>query len=302
MEIIEDIVDNGHGFLNPSYLFVHSTANPGATAKNHRDLYASGDWKYSVQYVCDWTNVVYHCMPDDRLAYAVGNGNKYGVNLEICEGRNQAEFNGSWNTAVEFCAYYLNKRDWNIDHMMSHDECTKKWGGSDHTDPIPYFRKYGKTWQQFKDAVAAKMNNESEDELINVVIPQGTYNVYRAYNTKTGAHFYTSSKTEYDNLGSNWNKEGIGWKSVDTGAIVYRLKNPNDGTYMFTTSYDEAISLVKASWKAEGINFSSARNGKPVYRLYNPNAGDHFFTVSDDEKNNLVKAGWKYEGIAFYAA
>ena len=160
MKLIEDIVNQGHGSLvspNPQYLFVHSTANPGATAKNHRDLYEGKDWQYAVQYVGDWTGVVYHTMPDNRLAWAVGNGNKYGVNLEICEGKTQDQFNKTWHNAVNFCAYYLLKRGWSIDRMMSHDECTKKWGGSDHTDPVPYFKKYNKTWAQFKAAVRDKM-------------------------------------------------------------------------------------------------------------------------------------------------
>lgn len=157
MKLIEDIVNQGHGSLSPTYLFVHSTASPGATAKNHRDLYSRGEWPYVVQYVSDWTGVVYHTMPDNRLAWAVGKGNKYGINIEICEGTTQDQFNRTWSTAVDFCAYRLIRNKWSIDNMLSHDECRVKWGGTDHTDPVPYFKKYGKTWQDFKNAVAAKM-------------------------------------------------------------------------------------------------------------------------------------------------
>lgn len=163
MRIIEDIVSQGHGKCDPSYLFVHSTANPGATAKNHRDLYANPSWKYAVQYVCDWTGDVYHCVPDDRLCYAVGNGNRYGVSLEICEGTNEGEFKGSWDTAVDFCAHYLAKRGWGIDRILSHDDCRKRWGGTDHTDPIPYFKRYGRTWEQFVAAVAARMGVQGSE-------------------------------------------------------------------------------------------------------------------------------------------
>lgn len=177
MRIIEDIVNNGHGSLSPTYLFVHSTANPGATARDHRDYYASGRTQYVVQYVCDWTGDVYHTMSDDRLAWGVGNGNRYGVNLEICEGRNEQEFLGSWDTAVDFCAYYLDKRGWGIERMMSHDDARRRWGGTDHTDPIPYFRKYGRTWQQFVDAVKAKMgaymDYDEEDQMQFIYQPNG---------------------------------------------------------------------------------------------------------------------------------
>lgn len=158
MRVIESIVNQGHGSCNPTYLFVHSTANLGAPAINHKNLYSRG-YQYAVQYICDWTGDVYHCVPDDRLAWGVGNGNRYGVNLEICEGKTQDQFNKSWNTAVEFCAYYLKKRGWGIDRMMSHDECRIKWGGTDHTDPLPYFKKWGKTWADFKNAVSSKMKS-----------------------------------------------------------------------------------------------------------------------------------------------
>lgn len=157
MKVIEDIVNDGHGSLNPSYLFIHETANPGATAKNHRDLYSRG-YDYAVHYVCDWTGNVYHTMYDNRYAWAVGNGNPFGVSLEICHAKTKDDFTKVWNTAVEFAAWYLAKRGWSISKMMSHDECRIKWGGTDHRDPISYFKKYGKTWADFKNAVSKKMN------------------------------------------------------------------------------------------------------------------------------------------------
>lgn len=157
MNLIESIVNNGHGSLNPQYLFIHETANPGAPAINHKMLYSRG-YEFAVHYVSDWTGDVYHCMPDDRLAYAVGNGNPYGVSLEICHATNKDDFAKTWKTAVEFAAYYLKKRGWGIDRMMSHNECRIKWGGTTHTDPDSYFNKYGKSWDDFKKEVSAAMN------------------------------------------------------------------------------------------------------------------------------------------------
>lgn len=304
MRIIEDIVDEGHGNINPTYLFVHSTANIGATAENHRDAGRNGNWKYVVQYVCDWTGDVYHLMRDDKKAYAVGNGNAYGVNLEICEGRNQAEFDGSWNTAVEFCAYYLKKRGWGIDRLMSHNEARLKWGGTTHTDPDPYFKRYGRTWHQFKDAVSEAMKSEkAEDDLKQINIPAGTYEVYRLYNPNNGDHFFTPDKNEKASLvKAGWKDEGVAWNGADTGLVVYRLYNQSTGGHMFTVNFDEAETLVKKGWKYEGANFAAARSGKPIYRLYNPNNGLHMFTASASERDALVKSGWKNEGTSFYAA
>lgn len=149
MRLVEQIVNRGHGYASPSYLAIHETSNPGASAANHVRLYSSGTWQYAVQYVCDWTGTVYHCVPDDRKAWAVGNGNSRCVNLEICHATNGDDFERAYGTAVEFAAWYLGKRGWGMDRLISHDDARRMWGGTDHTDPIDYFREYGKSWQQF---------------------------------------------------------------------------------------------------------------------------------------------------------
>lgn len=306
MRVIEDICSNGHGPLSPSYLFIHETATPGAPAVNFRNAARRGTWEYVTQYVCDWTGDVYHLMPDDRLAWAVGNGNRYGVNLEICHATNQEDFDKAWDTAVEFSAQWLKGRGWGVDHMMSHDECRRKWGGTTHVDPDGYFAKYGRTWAEFKSEVAARIAGTAktkEDDLKAISIPNGTYEVHRLYNPSTSDHMFTSSAAERDSLvRAGWKSEGVAWKGADTGRVVYRLYNPNNGDHMFTADFNEAASLQKAGWSYEGANFASARGGKPVYRVYNPNTSDHMFTASDSERKMLVKAGWKDEGTAFYAA
>lgn len=170
MEVIERIVNQGHGPCSPTCLAVHSTANPGASALNHVKLY-SGDWKYAVQYVGDWTGKVYHTMPDDRLAWAVGGGNRHCVNIEVCEGTTREQFEATWRMAVSFCAWYLAKRGWGIDRMISHDIARQRWGKTDHTDPLPYFRKWGKTWDDFVADVSAEMEDDmaTPQEVANAV-------------------------------------------------------------------------------------------------------------------------------------
>lgn len=153
----EQIVNSGHGSLNPSYLVIHETSNPGASAYNHVRLY-SGSWKYAVQYVMDLDGgVVYHTMEDNRKAWAVGNGNSYCVNIELCHATNKADFDKQWNEAVKWAGDYLNKCGWGIDRMISHNDARMRWGGTDHTDPLGYFMQYGRSWNQFKQAVAAYM-------------------------------------------------------------------------------------------------------------------------------------------------
>lgn len=143
---------------------------------------------------------------------------------------------------------------------------------------------------------------EKEDELIRIDIPTGTYPVYRAYRGDVDDHFFTASKAEYEGLPANYVREGVAFQGADSGAIVYRLYNPNAGQHMYTSDYKEASELARAGWKPETVTFASARSGKEVYRLYNPNTGSHHFTTDAKERDDLKRAGWKYEGVAWKAA
>lgn len=141
-----------------------------------------------------------------------------------------------------------------------------------------------------------------EDELIRVDIPSGTYPVYRAYRADVDDHFLTGSKAEYDNLPAEYSREGVAFMGADSGAIVYRLYNPNAEQHMYTTDHDEAQSLGDVGWKAETVTFAAAREGTPVLRLYNPNSGSHHWTTDPAERDMLVEAGWREEDADWYAA
>lgn len=160
MQIRENIISDGHGYLDASYIVIHETANPGATAKNHVD-YWSGYDTYAVHYVADWYDVIYHCVPDNRLCWQVGNGNKFVIGIELCHAENQSDFEKVWSNGVEWAAFMLKKHGWSVDRLISHNDCTNWWGGSDHTDPLSYFRDYGKSWEQFKREVDERLSDEN---------------------------------------------------------------------------------------------------------------------------------------------
>ena len=173
MKIIESIVTQGHGTLKPSYFVVHETANPSATALNHVDYWRNNP-TYAVHYVGDWTGNVYHCVPDDRKCNQVGNGNPYVLGIELCHATNATDFKKVWDLGIEFSTYILKKKGWGIDRLISHDDARLKWGGTDHTDPIGYFKKYGKTWAEFKSEVQKRLTAP-----INPPVTPSKTNLYR---------------------------------------------------------------------------------------------------------------------------
>lgn len=162
-EYIESIVSDGHGSLNASYLVIHETANPNASALNHVNYWKNDD-TFAVHYVADWTEKIYHCVPDDRLCWQVGNGNKYVIGIELCHATNRSAFEKVWNTGVDFAVDQLLAHGWGIEQLISHNDAWKMWGGTDHTDPDDYFEEFGRSWDEFKAEVEFWLNKEEQEE------------------------------------------------------------------------------------------------------------------------------------------
>lgn len=159
--IEERIVAQGHGPLSPSFFCVHSTANVGATAENHASLW-SRQPDYAVHLVSDWTKCL-HTVPYDRLCWQVGNGNAYVEGIEICEADNREDFERGMRIAAQAVAERLAAHGWGTDRLITHKQAAERWGGSDHTDPIPYLKRWGWTWQDFVNLVEGSDMITDED-------------------------------------------------------------------------------------------------------------------------------------------
>lgn len=183
MSIIkENIVANGYGSLSPSYFCVHSTANPGATAANHASLW-SREPTYAVHLVSDWTRAL-HTVPYNRLCYQVGNGNRYVEGLEICEGTTREQFDAGIKIAAQVVRERLAAHGWGVDRLITHDEARRRWGGTDHTDPLPYFKRWGYSWDEFVRLVedGGGSAENGEDEVTDADIKNIAHEVWRYMN------------------------------------------------------------------------------------------------------------------------
>lgn len=145
--IKKQIVSKGKGSLKPRGLVVHSTANPGATAQNHANYWKRGA-DYMTHYVSDWKEAL-QTVEDNRKCWHCGNGNSRYIGIEICEAKTRADFDKGWNIAVKAVRAILKKHGWTTAQMVTHDWVREHLGGTTHTDPLPYFRKWGKTWADF---------------------------------------------------------------------------------------------------------------------------------------------------------
>ena len=258
----EQICNSGHGTNSASYLVIHETANPGASAYNHYLLYSRG-YAYAVQYVMDLDgHIVIHTMADNRKAWAVGNGNAYCVNIELCHATTREQFNQQWSEAVKWAGDYLNKRGWGIDRMISHNDARMRWGGSDHTDPLDYFMQYGKSWNQFKAEVAAYMKtgqvggtveggSVAQQPASSSATSSKSMGVYTStassLNVRSGAgtgyrvvkQYKNGTRFDLYEVKGGWGRTPSGWiclQYTTYGGKAAPATNSGAGTYRFSTA------------------------------------------------------------------
>jgi len=167
---------------------------------------------------------------------------------------------------------------------------------------------------------------------LSTVALAGTLEVFRIYDTQTGAHILTTSVAELRTLElddvspENHSKRYLGegslgfaipLQSVENAFLVavaypndrrrlFRITNASQPDALLTSNEAEVTSLLTNSssgWKFRGETFSISEAPKPgylpLYRLCPP-AGAHYFTAQQSERDYLVALGWRDEGVLGY--
>ncbi len=141
--------------------------------------------------------------------------------------------------------------------------------------------------------------------------------VYRFYNSSTGAHFFTSSTAERDNVISKlsppFSYEGPAFSVASAFSPglspVHRFYNTQTGVHFYTISETERASVAAnmPQFLYEGIAYHASQvSGQgliPFYRFYVPAKGFHFYTANEAEKASVIanlSATYSYEGIGYY--
>jgi len=269
MAIKKEIMFNGYGALSPTLFVIHSTANPGATVRNHlsywKGLVSSGQIAYYTHFITDWSESA-QCVETNRLCYHCGNGNSVSIGMEICEATSQAEFDKGWSNAVSAAQDVLKQMGWGVDAMVTHKYMSENYGGSDHTDPIPYFTKWGKTWEDFKSAVAGG----ASEELPPPVTPdfEGLTNVYtyEAWNREVFGSGWNETSLQYKlakEAGYNFDGEGFGL--IDGYYVVALPVVAGEVGDFFEATLDNGIVLKIVMGDAKSPNDANARTWGHFY-------------------------------------
>lgn len=144
--------------LQATRLVVHSTANPGVGDESHFSWLDSARQPGWAHYYLDW-NSISQVAPEGFVAPAQGpHANRDSISFEICEAVTADQFQQAWDRAVWLAADILSRYGWRVDRLFSHADISRLYPqDTDHTDPIGYFAKWGKTWPQFQANVSAAL-------------------------------------------------------------------------------------------------------------------------------------------------
>lgn len=272
--IEERIVANGHGALSPSYFCVHTTANTGATAENHASLW-SRQPDYAVHLVSDWEKCL-HTVPYDRLCWQVGNGNGYVEGIEICEAAGRAEFEAGIAIAAKAVAERLKAHGWGTDRLVTHKWCAEKWGGSDHTDPYPYFEKWGYSWERFVSAVESAMSGGEWVE-------------------DGGRWWYKHADGSYTSDG--WEEIDGRWYLFDAdGWMLTGWQQRGGSWYYLNESHDGGFGAMLTGWQLVGGKWYFLDESGAMATGWKSDGSKWYYMDGD----GAMQTGWVQDGGKWY--
>lgn len=70
---------------------------------------------------------------------------------------------------TDVIAQRLRTHGWGVDRMHPHQWFSQTYGGSDHTDPIPYFTRFGYNWGAFVQLVQQKLSGATAGQEVDIM-------------------------------------------------------------------------------------------------------------------------------------
>ncbi len=157
--------------LRPQGLVLHSTADPGATAREVRAYFEGQALRFaalqpgsafgedmlafasgadaSAHAVVDWAEAIV-LVPLDEVAWHAGHtANGLFLGMELCETHDPAQFHDSFLRWIDGARELFALYGWPVvdgQTLRSHKQVSAQWHETDHTDPIDYLAAHGHSW------------------------------------------------------------------------------------------------------------------------------------------------------------
>ena len=124
-------------------IVIHYVANPGTTAQQNRDYYASRSSDVSSHFVIGLKGEIIQCIPLHEKSSASNHRNKDTISIEVCHPDESGKFTqASYESLVKLTAWLLDVCDLDSDDVIRHYDITGK------QCPL-YFVTHEDAWKQF---------------------------------------------------------------------------------------------------------------------------------------------------------
>ena len=131
-------------------IVIHYVGNPGTTAQQNRDYYASRSSDVSSHFVIGLKGEIIQCIPLHEKSSASNHRNKDTISIEVCHPDESGKFtDAAYQSLVMLTAWLLDVCDLDSDDVIRHYDITGK------QCPL-YFVTHEDAWEQFKQEIKAK--------------------------------------------------------------------------------------------------------------------------------------------------
>jgi N-acetylmuramoyl-L-alanine amidase len=147
--------------LAPEYITVHSTGNPGSTARNEWAWLTNPANKRTASWhICVDDKEAIEAIPLSEVAWhagdgASGPGNRKSIAVEICESGDRAK---TLENAAELTARLLRERNWGTERLRRH------WDWSGKACPRIFVADNWAGWENFKRDVQKHLESSNEEQ------------------------------------------------------------------------------------------------------------------------------------------
>ncbi|MDM8213605.1 GW dipeptide domain-containing protein [Enterococcus hirae] len=294
------------GVGKPLGIEIHETANDSSTIEGEI-AYMGRSWDSAFVHAFADQSKIIETHPSDYAAWGSGpKANRYFVHIELCEHPgNATAFYRSVGNQAYYAASILQKygltpsRASGTDGagrpygtVWGHFEVSNMMGGTDHSDPIGYFRQFGYTFAEFYQLVEYYWNVLEEEKA-----PAVKNVLYSANITQAGEAYHDVKE--------------IGTTS-GTSTAAYMGKNvrleqtatlKNGETWYYAKTAEHVVGWVKADtltwnagWQAFGAQKYYAENGVIQTGWQMIDGAWRYL----DPTNGAMKTGWQYISGAWY--
>ena len=131
-------------------IVIHYVGNPGTTAQQNRDYYASRSSEVSSHFVIGLKGEVIQCIPLHEKSSASNHRNKDTISIEVCHPDESGKFTDeSYQSLVNLTAWLCEICDLDSDDVIRHYDITGK------QCPL-YFVTHEDKWEQFRQEIKVK--------------------------------------------------------------------------------------------------------------------------------------------------